>query len=732
MNQLNIDGVNALHLAVSLGWTEGVRELLSSTTKNNSDISPNKLPEISTESKWPWQELPVLTACRNGAYDIVSLLMESNADLNVSNAQGDLPLHLAAYSHNYNILELLLTNNICINKISAKNRHGNTPLHMLILGHELHENEFTLECCTKLLIQHGAEINAKNNYHRTPLFLAAQANLPKIIETLIEFRADLLITDIDNRSLLHAACSTGNVEALQLLLQSQKILEFCDIFNIDDQNLAPFHLAVYSDSIRCCKLLLENGERLANKDSRGMTRCKFLINNLTSPAEFLEKLFDKQFAFSDKESSEKKFYIKIDFNVLLSQTSDSVNDSIIPDLMCDKRTKLLFNHPLVESFLYHKWRKIKICFIVLAIVYFIFLIAHSYYIVQTYNSDRDWVNLSGTLKAAYWMQVVILTICLMITSVSLIVIDHMTYLKERETYFRALELAFATLVIFSQGTNVFSSEISRILAASSLFFTWAEFLMIFGHIPMIGNNVLVFTRVSGSILIFLFAFSPLFIAFVLCFNVILNEVESFNNYPAVFVRLLVMMTGEIEFSDIFERIKNNDNLIVIVSQIYIFIFVILITILLINVLTALAVGNLPDIELQGKISRLTKEALLINSYERLVAFFAQTRMGILKNLFVRLGGLGSLERSITVWPNQKYKKDGAKLPSRIIEEVKLLRVKKSKNSLEQLQLSFNDFLLSYQKDRENLKNFIQKMEALNFKTNEKNKDKSLPNFLDNS
>ena len=706
--------MSALHLAVSLGWADGVRELLTVVGKNEKDIHPDDQPKNSN-SKWPWQEAPIHTACRNGDYNVVRVLVdlhlqdESVINFNIPNLQGNLPLHLAAFAHNFDVLELLLTKSkSCKSTISAKNKHGNTPLHMLLLGKELNENELEIEYCTKLMLQQGAEVDAQNEKNRTPLYLAARANLPRVVETLIEYRANPLISDIGKRTVLHAACSTGSYETLKLLLQSEKIKTNDVISREDADYLTPFHLAVYSSSEECCQLLLENGDHLSNRDNKNRTRCAFLIKNLPSSATFLEKLFDKQFTFSGYGNNEKNFNAKIDFGALLSKSSDSVNDSIIPDLLNDEHNKLLLKHPLVESFIYYKWSKISIFFITYAIVYFMFLVLHSYYIVETYNVGIGWADHSNSLRAVHWLQTSILILCLVFTFFSILAIDIKKYMMQRETYIKVVGLTFASLVIFSQGTNTFSLEVSSILATTSIFFAWAEFLMVFGHIPFIGNNVLAFTKVSGSILIFLFAFSPLFIAFTLAFSIILKHVDSFNDYLAVFVRTLVMMTGEIEFSDIISSSESKATLIV--SQIYIFIFVILITILMINVITALAVGNLPDIVVLGKITRLTKEASYVDSYERLISLFKRFHFAqyISQTIFDCLQRLGALNtKIITIWPNKKHNEEGVvKLPYEIIEGIKMLNLKKSEHTLESLQLCLNNFIFNYQKDIETLESLI--------------------------
>ena len=73
---------------------------------------------------------------------------------------------------------------------------------------------------SQLLIRHGADVNALNRSHRTPIQLAAEMNQADIVNLLAEAGADLNTQDKKGRTPLHRATYEGKVEAAEALLAS--------------------------------------------------------------------------------------------------------------------------------------------------------------------------------------------------------------------------------------------------------------------------------------------------------------------------------------------------------------------------------------------------------------------------------------------------------------------------------------------------------------------------------
>ena len=61
--------------------------------------------------------------------------------------------------------------------------------------------------CVRLLIDHGADVSAKDETHTTPLHLASSSGIPEIAQLLIERGADVTARDKSAKTPLHLASS---------------------------------------------------------------------------------------------------------------------------------------------------------------------------------------------------------------------------------------------------------------------------------------------------------------------------------------------------------------------------------------------------------------------------------------------------------------------------------------------------------------------------------------------
>jgi ankyrin repeat protein len=102
-------------------------------------------------------------AARNGNLQVVSELISLNASANFSSPY-HVPLIEAVYSHNLDIVELLLKHGANVNEQDAK---GNSALHVAITA-DKHR-------IVQLLLQHDADPNLPNARKQSPLHLAVEA-----------------------------------------------------------------------------------------------------------------------------------------------------------------------------------------------------------------------------------------------------------------------------------------------------------------------------------------------------------------------------------------------------------------------------------------------------------------------------------------------------------------------------------------------------------------------------
>ncbi|WP_298519494.1 ankyrin repeat domain-containing protein [uncultured Kordia sp.] len=119
---------------------------------------------------------PFLLACYNGNVEVVEFLVTKVENINGVSTYGT-PLMAAVYKKDEKIIDILLKNNVDVNKADA---NGTTALHYATL--------FNNTSIAEKLINAGAKANKKDGSGKTALAYAINFNNQKII-TLIKNKA---------------------------------------------------------------------------------------------------------------------------------------------------------------------------------------------------------------------------------------------------------------------------------------------------------------------------------------------------------------------------------------------------------------------------------------------------------------------------------------------------------------------------------------------------------------
>ena len=198
-------------------------------------------------------------AAEKESLEILILLLESGADVNLPDGSKRTPLHDASRAGRVQNIQQLIGKGANVNKVDEIEK---TPLHMAI------------ECkdvgAVTVLLEAKATINIQDDMQRTPLCSAAYFGHVQAVEQLLEKNADVNLVDNGGWSPLHAAAD--NLEITRML-----IAHGADVNLQKDDLWTPLHLAASWAETAVAELLVEKGANLNQINSSGYTALHLAI-----------------------------------------------------------------------------------------------------------------------------------------------------------------------------------------------------------------------------------------------------------------------------------------------------------------------------------------------------------------------------------------------------------------------------------------------------------------------
>ncbi|KAI9710899.1 MAG: hypothetical protein M1820_002334 [Bogoriella megaspora] len=193
---------------------------------------------------------PLHLAASRDHFNIVQLLLEDHASVDAVGPHGKTALRLAADNGHHDVVELLLQNRA---RVNARDDRNSTALHAASkLGDEM---------IVRLLIANGADFEAKDGELMTPLHYAASGDHDHVTEALLASKANIESLGKDNMTALSLACSAGAKQAAQVLLSRK-----ANIKHKSDGDMTSLHWAAYNSHEEIVDLLLQ--QKRANVEVR--------------------------------------------------------------------------------------------------------------------------------------------------------------------------------------------------------------------------------------------------------------------------------------------------------------------------------------------------------------------------------------------------------------------------------------------------------------------------------
>ncbi|XP_067928929.1 serine/threonine-protein phosphatase 6 regulatory ankyrin repeat subunit B-like [Watersipora subatra] len=198
-NKLTME--TAVHYCARAGNADIMLEIVKRTDPSKIQIAVNK------QSKNGWS--PLLVASKEGHLEIVKILLQTHARVDVFDEHGKAALHLAAESGHTSVADTLLEHKAFVN---VKSKIGLTPLHLA--------SRSGFNGLVKLLIEtHGATVDALSLAKKTSLHMAAEVGQMVVCNTLLKLGADPNATDEGGQTPLHLAAENDHSDVIKLFLK---------------------------------------------------------------------------------------------------------------------------------------------------------------------------------------------------------------------------------------------------------------------------------------------------------------------------------------------------------------------------------------------------------------------------------------------------------------------------------------------------------------------------------
>ncbi|VDH97588.1 Hypothetical predicted protein, partial [Mytilus galloprovincialis] len=245
----DLQGNTPLHLATLNGHLDIVKSL----SKQGRNVHILNKDEVS----------PFFYACEKNNISVVRYLTNFIGDLvkineKYTTKEHKSVLHIACLNGFTQIVQILLDHHA---NVDIQDTNGLTPLHITCMNGQVDS--------ASLLIISRANVNAFDRLQRTPVYYACTGKYKDIVELLIEYKADINRSTSTGHTPLHAACDEESIETVKILLKNH-----VNVNMKEKTGEIPLHIACRRGNEHTVKLLIDNG---AVVNSRTIDECTPLI-----------------------------------------------------------------------------------------------------------------------------------------------------------------------------------------------------------------------------------------------------------------------------------------------------------------------------------------------------------------------------------------------------------------------------------------------------------------------
>lgn len=371
----------------------------------------------------------------------------------------------------------------------------------------------------------------------------------------------------------------------------------------DKFGYTPLHIAALNESSFVVTLLITKGADVTARTKGGISALSFIIRRTPDVLPRFVARMDQAISLHDHELGDVDCELRMDFRPLVP---GGRGESDLMLCLVEVGQRHLLKHPLCESFLYLKWLRIRKFFLFSLVFHSIFVGIFSAYVAVAFLYD-----VQARVKILFW-PMVIFTGILTCKEVFQLLHGLFIYAKRWENWLQ-WGVIVASAAILIQPTGYWPHH----AAALGVLLVWVELMMIVGRFPMFGIYVQMFTQVAVNFFKFLGAYICLIIGFSLGFSILHKNYKSFNNPLVGLLKTIIMMSGELEFEDVFfdkdAPLQYNGT-----AHLMLLAFVVLVTIILTNLMMGLAVSDIQELRRCAGLDRLVRRAELVAHLESML------------------------------------------------------------------------------------------------------------------
>ncbi|XP_065212445.1 transient receptor potential channel pyrexia-like [Planococcus citri] len=629
------DNFNALHLAAFFGSGTCCEWLLSKRCQSQ-ETSTGLLPvhfaalgnsrcciEILMQYGSKLPDTVLNSAVNGNSVECVELLLSLNVDVNSFDKEGMTPLHIAADQGSIYCLKCLLSYPLCDKDLKTNDERRYTAVHLAA------ENGY--DQCIQSLAETGADLNEVNAKKETPLHLACKMQYPDCVDVLLKNHANVNAQNNDERTPLHCAVAKSRLA----LLIVQKLVEWhADVNASDWYGFTPLHIAALNELDECVEYLIMSGSNVAAKTKAGLSALNVINRKTPVSVSKIPRRLNLSLAYNAEQS------LKFSFRDII--TNSQIGEVDFLYTLQKEGQSCVLKHPLCRAFLHLKWEKVRPYYLLRVGISTVAIVVLSFYIMLASinrccdekepnsnctelnadalkNRSDEFIFLTELHNQPFvinTMKVIILL--LVFLNITKIFFSLAAYKSARHYFskqYNILELSLiAGIFMLCLTTDTqFRRWWQCIMGAMTVLFCWVYLMIMVGQMPSYGAYVSMFTKVLQEFSKLLVAYFCVLIGFTITLCVLFPDHEVLRNPLLGFVKVMAMMTGELNLDDLVGTIKAAH--IKFTVFFILALFIIFVTVVLMNLLVGIAVHDVEGLHKTADLTKLVHQTQLIHFLE---------------------------------------------------------------------------------------------------------------------